>query len=79
MTTPPREPGLTLVRRHGVHEGIEATWLRPAAPDGALLPPPWEAAASARAEVERERQCRAELEARITELESQARGRGDTP
>ena len=70
--------GLTLVRWQGVHEGVEALWLRWATPGGTVLPTPWEAADAARAEAERERARRIELEARMAELEHRERQGGST-
>jgi hypothetical protein len=44
--------GLILVRWQGVHEGVEATWLRWATRDGVVIPTPQEAADAARADAE---------------------------
>ena len=76
---PSRQLGLLLVRWQGEYAGEEATWLRWAQPDGALLPTGAELAAAAaqRADAERERAERAErrlaeLEARLAQLEEQS-------
>jgi hypothetical protein len=63
--------GLTLVRWQGVHEGVEATWLRWATPGGTVIPTPWELA-------DQERARRMELEARIAELERREQRGGGT-
>jgi Uma2 family endonuclease len=44
--------GLTLVRWHGVYEGVEAPWLRWATLDGVVIPTPQEAAGTARADAD---------------------------
>lgn len=44
--------GLTLVRWHGVYEGVEAPWLRWATPDGVVISTPQEAADAARAQAD---------------------------
>lgn len=53
--------GLTLLRWQGVYAGVEATWLRWATPEGALLPTPDESTHLERLRAEQER-LRAEQE-----------------